>query len=135
MLYKLLYISRAVGEFSDADLQDLLAVSRRNNDRLKLTGLLVYANGQFLQVLEGDKEEVLRLYETISRDERNTDNRIVSQGPIADRMFPAWTMAFQNLDKIRMTEFGDIGKMVAKGFYSASAENLEPFVESLKSLL
>lgn len=135
MLYKLLYVSRATRELSDNDLEDLLTVSRRNNERLNLTGVLVYANGQFLQVLEGEEEPIRRLYNAIRRDDRNSDHRIIARNPVADRMFPSWSMAFQNLDKISMTEFGDLSKMVAKGFSNASATDLDPFLDHIRQLL
>lgn len=135
MLYKLIYISRATADMADEELEALLKQSREKNARLQITGLLVYANQQFMQVLEGEKDEVRKLYDTICADDRNTGNRVVTEGPIAGRTFPGWSMAFKNLDRIRINEFGDISKMLTKGFYSASASDMEPFVQAVKVLL
>jgi hypothetical protein len=61
-MYQVFYSSAALVPFSDAELTDLLAVSRANNLRLGVTGMLLYHDGSFLQALEGEETIVERLY-------------------------------------------------------------------------
>lgn len=92
--YELIYISLATREMSSADLVDLLKQSREKNARLKITGLLVYHRREFMQVLEGSKADIFSLYETICKDDRNQQNKLLLDGPVAQRAFADWSMAF-----------------------------------------
>jgi len=95
-LYHLIYESRATQSFSDSDLLDLLYHSRRHNAERELTGLLLYSvEERFLQVLEGEKAEVLALYQVISQDPRHTDCVVLLSGPLAKRRFGEWRMGFR----------------------------------------
>ena len=65
MLTHLVYISSARRLFTTEELRDLLAVSRRNNAREDVTGMMLYRGGSFMQVLEGPQDAVLDLYQRI----------------------------------------------------------------------
>jgi hypothetical protein len=80
------------------ELLDILKVSRENNVASDVTGLLLYKGGNFMQALEGPDDVVMALYETIKKDPRHKDVSIISQEQIQKRQFPAWEMAFTNLD-------------------------------------
>jgi len=54
----IVYISAAVQPLSDADLEALLAKSREKNARLKVTGILLYKDGDIMQLIEGPGEAV-----------------------------------------------------------------------------
>ena len=60
MIYQIAYTSAAARTISDEDFQQILASARRNNPREGLTGMLTFAGGSFLQVLEGEKDAVER---------------------------------------------------------------------------
>lgn len=90
MPYQLVYISSAVGQ---VDGEAVLAVSRRNNARDGLTGLL-YADGRrFLQVLEGERAAVEWAYQRIAIDPRHRALVVLSQRDVAEREFGPWEMA------------------------------------------
>lgn len=91
------YSSTATSSFSDADLAALLTVSRGNNARSGLTGMLLSRNDRFLQVLEGPEDQVAKTMTKIAADSGHRDVRILLQGPIEQRQFPDWTMSFAQL--------------------------------------
>ena len=97
-MLSLLYVSTSINLLSDEELVDILKVSRENNKALDITGLLLYKGGNFMQVLEGPDEVVNSLYEKIKIDARHKDVTVISSEQISARQFPAWEMAFQNLD-------------------------------------
>ncbi len=97
-LITLIYGSSAVEPFSEADLVTLLAKSRENNHRLGVTGILLYQDGNFLQVLEGEDTTVAALYQTISADPRHRGILTFMKRPIPQREFSDWEMGFVNLD-------------------------------------
>jgi hypothetical protein len=92
------YVSSAVREFTKPQLLALLRRSRNKNERLGITGLLLYQGGNFMQVLEGDEPSVRHLYEIIYGDPRHKHIYILFEETIPEREFPNWSMAFRDLD-------------------------------------
>jgi hypothetical protein len=96
-LIQLIYASAAVQAFGPQELADLLKVSHANNARLGLTGMLLYAEGSFFQVLEGETGVVEALYGRIEGDPRHTQVTQIICEPIPRRSFDSWTMGFYRL--------------------------------------
>lgn len=97
-LYHLIYLSIATVEMAEPQLLELLEVSRENNSRDEITGLLLYKDGRFMQLLEGPEKEVCATYSRIVRDLRHRDVTILLEGPIAERDFSEWSMGFRAID-------------------------------------
>ncbi len=98
MLISIIYASTAVKLMNNQELLDILHTSRRKNQEKNLTGMLLYKGGNFLQVLEGEEEQVLETFNIIQKDPRHTQIQIISQERITGRQFTDWQMAFVNLD-------------------------------------
>lgn len=98
-LFSLVYSSRASGNFRDSALTALLRQARAHNQQARLSGLLLYGQGQFLQVLEGAEPTLSELYARIQADPRHRDVRLLAYGPIAARSFPDWRMGFAATDE------------------------------------
>lgn len=94
---QLLYGSTATVSFGKPELLELLNKSRTNNTKVDVTGLLLFKDGQFMQVLEGDEPVVTSLYQRIAQDPRHTGSMVFLQRPIEQRDFPNWSMAFKDL--------------------------------------
>ena len=89
-LASLLYRSTATGPISPAQLDSLVARARRRNADSGITGALYFGEGSFLQWLEGDPATVHDLFDAIGRDRRHSGIRILSCGPVTERMFSGW---------------------------------------------
>lgn len=100
MLVRLLYASRATKPITPVAHESILEQSRIHNPRLGITGVLCYSDDLFIQVLEGGRDEVCELYNTIVRDERHQNVRILSFEEIRERRFGNWTMGQVNLAKV-----------------------------------
>lgn len=92
MLVRLLYASRPAAPLTTTVVDSILAQSRAHNPKLGITGVLCYSHDLFLQVLEGGRDEVCELYNTIVRDDRHDHVRILSYEEISERRFGNWTM-------------------------------------------
>jgi hypothetical protein len=93
------YVSRQQREISDDDLQEIAAVSVRNNAKHDVTGLLVKIGDYFFQILEGPAEAVDATYARICNDERHTDIVVVGMPESAsERLFGDWAMRVELLD-------------------------------------
>jgi hypothetical protein len=106
-LVRIIYISSATAPMSDAALAALVAQARSFNADHGLTGMLIYAEGNFLQLLEGDEREVDELYERISRDPRHAHLIRLERTPIARRVFAGWNMGFRNLSGVECEDLPD----------------------------
>ena len=93
LYYEICYRSFAKEGITDAEVEDILQTSRRNNEKYAITGCLIYHEGVFFQLFEGSKDVVLNLYENILKDERNFDLMIMWKGFKAQRDFALWDMA------------------------------------------
>jgi hypothetical protein len=85
---------------SDDELIALLEQSREKNLDLGVTGMLLYKSGNFMQMLEGEKEVVLELYETIRHDDRHRNVINIIGDAVKHRSFEHWSMGFYNMDKV-----------------------------------
>jgi hypothetical protein len=99
MLISLIYASNAKHLMNSEELLEILRVSRKNNEERSVTGLLLYKDGNFMQVLEGEEEDVLFIFRKVEKDTRHNAIIVISQEPIENRQFADWKMAFVNLDE------------------------------------
>lgn len=100
IVYQLVYASRAARPFTDEDLAELLRRSRAKNDRLGVTGMLLYHDGSFIQALEGEREAVEALYERIAADPRHDDALLLHRGEQEGRSFEGWSMGYQQVGPV-----------------------------------
>jgi hypothetical protein len=99
-LIRLVYASRST--FSpranqqglDPGVARILAQSRKNNARRRIVGGLLFGNGNFLQCLEGEADEVEALYKKIEADTRHRDVTMLARRTITERSFGAWSMKY-----------------------------------------
>ena len=99
-LVSLVYVSSATSEFQSQELHEILRTARNNNQRLDITGMLLYKDGNFMQVLEGPGEAVNGLMSFIEKDSRHRGMIVLIKKPIAERQFTAWSMAFKDLNNL-----------------------------------
>jgi hypothetical protein len=104
MLVRLLYASRATRPMSEQELAVILKQSREHNPAVGITGLLCYAGGIFMQVLEGGRTPVNERYKAIIDDERHSDVILLSYEEIGERQFAGWSMGQVNLSRLNRAQ-------------------------------
>lgn len=116
---QLIYVSAARQPFSPDQLDRLLEQSRTHNGRSGLTGLLLYEDGSFLQLLEGPEEAVRTTFSRIAKDPRHHRVITVHEVDVSERSFPDWSMGYPRLDAV--------GTMRPEGYtnFFALAKNAE----------
>ena len=92
MLVRLMYASRAVPAIDHEELVAILRKSKANNPANGVTGVLCFSEGIFLQVLEGGRSAVNRLYNRIASDTRHTQVELLLYQEIGERRFAGWSM-------------------------------------------
>lgn len=116
--------------FSTSELEDLLEKCCLNNAILKITGILLYKDGSFFQILEGDKEVVETLFEKISKDKRHNQIIKVIMEPIEECSFAEWTMGYPKLTDKELAKIPGLND-----FYSNENSYLEVGEGRTKTLL
>lgn len=116
----LIYVSSATIHFSDEDLKILLKNSRESNASIGVTGMLLYADDNFIQVIEGEEAELNVLYAKITSDPRHRSFSILMRGEIKERNFPDWSMGFKKVSK---EEFSQVA-----GFKNLSANSPDALI-------
>jgi len=97
MLVRLMYVSRAVPAVDHEELLAILRKSKANNPAQGITGVLCFSEGTFLQVLEGGRGAVNRLYNRIAADARHTQVELLGYDEIGERRFAGWSMGQVNM--------------------------------------
>lgn len=94
-IYQLVYASKAVKDFSEDDLVNILQFSRQNNKKKQITGAMIYSKGYFLQMLEGQRNAVNELFnQHIAKDKRHEMVNCFFKNHVEKREFPEWYMGF-----------------------------------------
>jgi hypothetical protein len=91
------------------DLQELLETAMTGNATRGITGALVYGEGTFLQILEGDKAAVLDLMARIRRDMRHEAVTILREGEIPGPVFGGWKMAYVSASAQQVAKWAGLG--------------------------
>jgi hypothetical protein len=86
-------------------LNDIARTAHRNNLESGVSGLLIFSEGQFIQILEGDTVEILQLVANIGVDKRNTNLKVLWHGSQRERQFPDWTMGCFDMTASDAPEF------------------------------
>lgn len=94
-MYFLIYSSLASPDTTETDLKAIIEASERNNEADGITGMLIYHDGTFFQMLEGSREHVLASFEKIESDPRHSAILKLFEGESDKRHFPDWKMALE----------------------------------------
>ena len=100
MLVRLMYASRAVPVVDQEELLAILKKSKANNPKAGVTGVLCFSEGVFMQVLEGGRSAVNKLYNRIVADARHSDVMLLNYEEIAERRFAGWSMGQVNMARL-----------------------------------
>ena len=95
---RIIYCSRSDIDFSPEELVELLELARERNAQAGVSGMLLYSNQSFLQLLEGDPEALASTYVRITADDRHSRLRMLMNADVEVRLFPDWTMGFTHVD-------------------------------------
>lgn len=98
-MYELTYKSSAHTEINNKDIDDILNAANRFNSENKITGCLVFYDNHFIQILEGERNIVKKLFSKISLDPRHTNVQLISENIKDTRFFSDWNMVFTDISK------------------------------------
>lgn len=122
-LHEIVYMSLACDAMSAQSLGALLDDSRSRNQAAGVTGMLVYHEREFMQLIEGERAVIEALFERIAADARHQQVYTLWQGPIATRNFADWTMGFLTLDDQTLRQHAGFASLRDEGLVALSRDN------------
>jgi len=131
----LCYTSIAAHLMSHDELIALLEQSRVNNTKLNVTGMLLYMDGCFFQVLEGEKAIIDHLYDKISNDKRHLRVIKLIEEPLNKRSFNKWTMGYQQVSRVELanvTGLTDFLDRDSNGFETLETSRARKLIEMFR---
>jgi len=132
MLYRLMYCSTAVEGITPADLSAIRETAEHNNRRLGITGILAYANGYFLQTIEGGARAVNKVFSDILKNSLHHNVFILSYSPIVTRLFIEFEMDLINEDETNRKIFFKYSTGAAFNPYEFDPQAAELLLTELK---
>ena len=102
-LKQLAYVSKAQEFINEKSLLDILEFAVENNEKLDVTGFLLFGEGCFVQVIEGPQDNIDELYFKITQDERHQNVIKILYQDIDFRLFKDWQMSFRRFELSRDT--------------------------------
>ena len=87
----LIYFSKP-SSLDDRTISEILETSRKNNQKNKVTGALIWRSDLYFQFLEGPAEEIDKTFKRIESDSRHSEIRIIKEGILTRRLFASWAM-------------------------------------------
>jgi len=138
-MIRLIYASSAVQALKAEQLLALLEHSQRNNRAEEITGILLYSNDTFFQVLEGEEEQVNKLYVQIEKDPRHKDCKIVEKLNVTERAFPYWSMGYEKIEANELQQMEGMSGFGAKDLspagFAANTQIINPLLGNIRSNL
>ena len=116
---QIVYASKATGNVDDAQLEKILKTAVRNNAAKKVTGMLLYTKGSFLQVLEGEASVIEALITQIKADTRHRDVEVVVRTSIKEHEFKNWSMGYRRLNESDAKAMMNFAPFFENGFDAA----------------
>ena len=135
MLSQLVYVSNRKPTCTNEEIDKILASCKKNNPGLGITGVLLYSDTKFIQLVEGDAKVIMNLYDKIKLDSRHSSPMMISYNPIKDKSFPSWHMGTKNIPKNSVefkTDITEEDKLAFTNILSGKEENGQRVLNLLK---
>ena len=96
MLRRIAWSSALAPSFSTARLNEIIAPARRNNERLHISGMLLFTGSHFLGIHEGDERDLGRLWQRLEADTRHRELTRIGDELCGERWFPTWLVGYSD---------------------------------------
>lgn len=133
LYYQMIYFSTAIIGLTIEDVEEIVRISSRNNAKRGVTGLLLFHEGRFLQILEGAEEVVDQLFEKIEEDERHTQIDVILTLQSRTRLFSQWSMGLKHLSVEDINQLDT--EFTTSGIKSKFANTPHVFLEMIASFV
>ncbi|MEZ2415875.1 BLUF domain-containing protein [Muriicola sp. E247] len=122
-IFQLTYRSRAAEGLTASKIMEIVGEAVTFNKQHDITGCLVFDQGFFIQLLEGEKGIVEQLYTQIKKDKRHFQFEILSKGSTSMRQFKSWDMGYISMDEYALGEKAELVSKAREALDTISTKN------------
>lgn len=122
-VFQLTYRSRAVEGLTAIKIKEIVDEAVAFNKQHDITGCLVFDQGYFIQLLEGEKGIVEELYTKIKKDKRHYQFEILSKGSTSERQFKSWDMGYISMEDYALGEKAQLVSKARNALDTISTKN------------
>jgi hypothetical protein len=135
----MVYISSAKLGLTENEIITIVEDARINNEKIGVTGLLLFNKRSFMQLVEGEAATIEALYEKIRQDNRHAEVTLLLKESITHRNFSNWTMGFKNIEKLKKINPGILNHFLEDDFnfsiYQQNPYRALQFLETFKRIV
>ena len=135
MLSQLVYVSNRKPTCTAAEIDKILESCKKNNPPLDITGVLLYSDTKFIQLVEGESKVIMSLYDKIKTDDRHSNTMMISYNPIKEKSFPSWHMGSKKMSGNEVefnTNISSADKEIFENLINGKEENGQKVLNLLK---
>ena len=132
-LHCLIYTSIASQKMTDEDLKAILEKARPHNCQLQITGMLLYQDPFFMQILEGEEDIIQQQFERIAKDSRHHKVSIIYKKSIDERNFSDWTMGFNKISTQHIEYAESLNTLYDSGSFTNQSKFVLKLLEMFKN--
>jgi hypothetical protein len=110
-VYQLSYVSLSKTPLDETLLSNILSVSEKNNTRDGISGVLMYRDQLFFQILEGDRARVKECYRRIVNDQRHSAISLMWEDETETQTFSSWAMGYAGPDEIGLHDGRELASL------------------------
>ena len=137
MLYRIVYISQSLisDDMLTSELSSIRSLATNNNKEKQISGQLIFCHCNFIQILEGMKDDVLELLSSIKQDSRHCNLQVIFSARIGRRRFSDWTqMELVSYDKCLENLSLYLEGLAALPYHSYSLEEVDYIFELIEDI-
>lgn len=132
ILVRLTYASRANPDIKTADVDEILAQARDNNEINGITGSLTFNKQFFLQTIEGPRAQINRLLSSLLADQRHYDLQVFEACEINVREWADWSMSYASPSESNRATYLKFSTTIDFNPYLLNAESARALLRELR---
>lgn len=109
MYYAVCYVSHVSPKTSENEIVEILEHAQAYNTQNDLTGVLLYSEGNFFHVIEGEKNLIQNLFDKIKADKRHENITTIFERPIVRAAYDGFKSDFvtqhKKMENISISEY------------------------------
>lgn len=134
--HTIIYVSSAIENFSIDDINNLLVFFREDRKKKNLTGLVLYANGNALTMIEGDKDQVEKEFSLMKSYPAHHHIIKIYDKTIPHRYFENYSLGFKVIGNASLKSVDDFNTDGDKEYWDECLlMNDDPIIKIIKDFI
>lgn len=131
----LIYVSKAEDNVEYDEILDILTHSWKYNHNSYISGMLLYDNRHFMQIIQGPILTIDKLYARIENDPRHTDIKLIGEELLHERDCSGWGIGFYDNQEAADMFYESFQIGHGEALYDVNYEDAKSLLLILKNII